>query len=134
MRRRRTPDSPMVLLFRETYTLLRVNNRFFFSFHRCRGYLLEPLWWIGMVTSNPPFPSIALVFLFLCCLWKNCSFLKFYCIHLCSSCFCYTTGCLEHYCQVRDVESRIIVLHFPQEKTPNSVEQIWDLATQSGML
>ncbi|KAG6491910.1 hypothetical protein ZIOFF_046851 [Zingiber officinale] len=28
----------------------------------------------------------------------------------------------------------VIVLHFPQEKTPNSVEQIWDLAAQSGML
>ena len=32
------------------------------------------------------------------------------------------------------VGSVVIVIHAPQEHTPNSVQEIWDLATQSGLL
>ena len=37
-------------------------------------------------------------------------------------------------CVLCIVGSTVIVLHAPEERTPSSVEQIWDLATQPGIL
>lgn len=37
-------------------------------------------------------------------------------------------------CLLCVVGSTIIVLHAPQEESINSVEEIWELATQPGML
>ncbi|CAI0438410.1 unnamed protein product [Linum tenue] len=78
-------------------------------------YLLEPLWWVGMVTmtSSYKFDSAILAHFMLNERLPRMGVLG------CVSCI---------------VGSVVIVLHAPQEQPLNSVEEVWNLATQPAFL
>ncbi|KAB2042985.1 hypothetical protein ES319_D02G256900v1 [Gossypium barbadense] len=81
-------------------------------------YLLEPLWWAGMITITP-LGALSII----------------------------VSACLAHFllneriqkmgivgCVSCIVGSVVIVIHAPQEHTPSSVQDIWTLATQPAFL
>ncbi|KAL1180506.1 hypothetical protein V6Z11_A03G236100 [Gossypium hirsutum] len=81
-------------------------------------YLLEPLWWAGMITMTP-LGALSII----------------------------VSACLAHFllneriqkmgivgCVSCIVGSVVIVIHAPQEHTPSSVQDIWTLATQPAFL
>lgn len=71
------------------------------------GYLLEPLWWIGMITSKSWYllfwknitsaTTVELDFDPLSDRWGVC---QFCCLYVCSCCPCHTTGSIKYNCQV----------------------------------
>ncbi|XP_074557102.1 putative magnesium transporter NIPA6 isoform X2 [Curcuma longa] len=101
------------------------------------GYLLEPLWWIGMVTMIVGEIANFIAYIFAPAVL----------VTPLGALSIIVSAVLAHFilkerlqrmgvlgCMLCIVGSTVIVLHAPQEKTPNSVEQIWDLATQPAFL
>ncbi|KAJ0040293.1 hypothetical protein Pint_27489 [Pistacia integerrima] len=97
------------------------------------GYLLEPLWWIGMVTMIANFVAYIYVPAALVTPLGALSII--------------VSAVLAHFllkeklqkmgmlgCLLCVVGSVVIVLHAPQEESIDSVEEIWELATQPAIL
>ncbi|RLN23868.1 hypothetical protein C2845_PM07G30130 [Panicum miliaceum] len=84
------------------------------------GYLLEPLWWVGMVTILvTPLGALSII-------------VSAVLAHFTLNEKLRRVGVLG--CGLCIVGSTMIILHAPQERTPSSVEQIWHLATQPSFL
>nr|XP_010910178.1 probable magnesium transporter NIPA6 isoform X1 [Elaeis guineensis] len=100
------------------------------------GYLLEPLWWIGMITMIVGEISNFVAYMFAPAVL----------VTPLGALSIIVSAVLAHFflkeklqrmgvlgCVLCIVGSTVIVLHAPEEKTPSSVEQIWNLATQPGI-
>ncbi|XP_054779148.1 probable magnesium transporter NIPA6 isoform X1 [Prosopis cineraria] len=100
-------------------------------------YLLEPLWWAGMVTM-----IIGEVANFVAYIYAPAVL-----VTPLGALSIIVSAVLAHFllkeqlqkmgvlgCISCIVGSVVIVIHAPQEKTPNSVQEIWDLATQPAFL
>ncbi|KAG6486710.1 probable magnesium transporter NIPA6 [Zingiber officinale] len=101
------------------------------------GYLMEPLWWIGMVTMivGEIANFVAYIFspaLLVTPLGALSIIVSAVLAHFILKEKLQTMGVLG--CVLCVVGSTVIVLHAPEEKTPTSVEQIWGLATQPAFL
>ncbi|KAG6517363.1 hypothetical protein ZIOFF_020748 [Zingiber officinale] len=101
------------------------------------GYLLEPLWWIGMVTMIVGEIANFIAYIFapavlVTPLGALSIIVSAVLAHFILNERLQRMGVLG--CVLCIVGSTVIVLHSPQEKTPSSVEQIWDLATQPAFL
>ncbi|KAG6516739.1 hypothetical protein ZIOFF_027213 [Zingiber officinale] len=101
------------------------------------GYLLEPLWWIGMVTMiiGEIANFVAYIFapaVLVTPLGALSIIVSAVLAHFILKERLQRMGVLG--CVLCIVGSTVIVLHAPEEKTPSSVEQIWDLATQPAFL
>ncbi|CAD5163574.1 unnamed protein product, partial [Musa acuminata subsp. malaccensis] len=101
------------------------------------GYLLEPLWWIGMVTMIIGEIANFVAYIFAPAVM----------VTPLGALSIIVSAVLAHFilkeklqrmgvlgCVLCIVGSTVIVLHAPEERTPSSVEQIWDLATQPAFL
>ncbi|CAL9048697.1 unnamed protein product [Musa banksii] len=101
------------------------------------GYLLEPLWWIGMVTMIVGEIANFVAYMFAPAVL----------VTPLGALSIIVSAILAHFilkerlqrmgvlgCVLCMVGSTVIVLHAPEERTPSSVEQIWDLATQPAFL
>ncbi|XP_073106537.1 probable magnesium transporter NIPA6 isoform X6 [Elaeis guineensis] len=101
------------------------------------GYLLEPLWWIGMITMIVGEISNFVAYMFAPAVL----------VTPLGALSIIVSAVLAHFflkeklqrmgvlgCVLCIVGSTVIVLHAPEEKTPSSVEQIWNLATQPAFL
>ncbi|XP_074585218.1 putative magnesium transporter NIPA6 [Curcuma longa] len=101
------------------------------------GYLLEPLWWIGMVTMiiGEIANFVAYIFapaVLVTPLGALSIIVSAVLAHFILKERLQRMGVLG--CVLCIVGSTVIVLHAPEEKTPSSVEQIWELATQPAFL
>ncbi|KAB2097769.1 hypothetical protein ES319_A01G193800v1 [Gossypium barbadense] len=85
------------------------------------SYLLEPLWWAGMITTILVTPLGALSIIISAVL-----------AHIILRERLHTFGILG--CILCVVGSTTIVLHAPQERQIESVTEVWDLATEPGFL
>ncbi|XP_073105324.1 probable magnesium transporter NIPA6 isoform X1 [Elaeis guineensis] len=101
------------------------------------GYLLEPLWWVGMITMIVGEISNFVAYMFAPAVL----------VTPLGALSIIVSAVLAHFilkeklqrmgvlgCVLCIAGSTVIVLHAPEEKTPSSVEQIWDLATQPAFL
>ncbi|KAG6522762.1 hypothetical protein ZIOFF_019914 [Zingiber officinale] len=98
-------------------------------------YLLEPLWWIGMITMllGEVANFVAYVFApaaLVTPLGALSIIVSAVLAHLMLKERLQTMGILG--CISCVVGSIVIVIHAPQEQSPSSVEEIWKLATQPG--
>ncbi|OAY63682.1 putative magnesium transporter NIPA6 [Ananas comosus] len=101
------------------------------------GYLLEPLWWVGMVTMiiGEIANFVAYVFapaVLVTPLGALSIIVSAVLAHFILKEKLQRMGVLG--CVLCIIGSTVIVLHAPEEKSPSSVEQIWDLATQPAFL
>ncbi|XP_020105410.1 probable magnesium transporter NIPA6 [Ananas comosus] len=101
------------------------------------GYLLEPLWWVGMVTMiiGEIANFVAYIFapaVLVTPLGALSIIVSAVLAHFILKEKLQRMGVLG--CVLCIVGSTVIVLHAPEEKSPSSVEQIWDLATQPAFL
>ncbi|ONK73190.1 uncharacterized protein A4U43_C04F28210 [Asparagus officinalis] len=101
------------------------------------GYLLEPLWWIGMITMIVGEIANFVAYIFAPAVL----------VTPLGALSIIVSAVLAHFilreklqkmgvlgCILCIVGSTVIVLHAPEERTPESVEQIWKLATQPAFL
>ncbi|KAH7685387.1 Magnesium transporter NIPA protein [Dioscorea alata] len=101
------------------------------------GYLVEPLWWVGMITMI--FGEIANFVAYM--------FAPAVLVTPLGALSIIVSAVLAHFllreklqklgvlgCILCIVGSTVIVLHAPEEKTPSSVDEIWSLATQPAFL
>ncbi|KAJ0972051.1 hypothetical protein J5N97_020010 [Dioscorea zingiberensis] len=101
------------------------------------GYLVEPLWWVGMVTMI--FGEIANFVAYM--------FAPAVLVTPLGALSIIVSAVLAHFilreklqkmgmlgCVLCIVGSTVIVLHAPEERTPSSVDEIWSLATQPAFL
>ncbi|XP_043711881.1 probable magnesium transporter NIPA6 isoform X2 [Telopea speciosissima] len=100
-------------------------------------YLLEPLWWAGMVTMiiGEAANSVAYVFapaVLVTPLGALSIIISAVLAHFMLKERLQKLGVLG--CVSCIVGSVVIVIHAPQERTPNSVQEIWTLATQPAFL
>uniref|UniRef100_A0A1D1YTE6 Probable magnesium transporter n=1 Tax=Anthurium amnicola TaxID=1678845 RepID=A0A1D1YTE6_9ARAE len=97
------------------------------------GYLLEPLWWVGMVTMIVGEIANFVAYIFAPAML----------VTPLGALSIIVSAILAHFvlqeklqrmgvlgCVLCMVGSTVIVLHAPEEKTPSSVDEIWNLATQ----
>ncbi|KAL8166677.1 hypothetical protein V2J09_008176 [Rumex salicifolius] len=126
------------------------------------GYLLEPLWWLGMVTKFRCLHTYSSNFeLFFSTLWNHfwavivgemANFVAYVyapavLVTPLGALSIIVSAILAHFmldeklqkmgiigCLLCIVGSVVIVLHAPTERTVDSVEEIWDLATQPAFL
>ncbi|XP_072964186.1 probable magnesium transporter NIPA6 isoform X1 [Typha angustifolia] len=101
------------------------------------GYLLEPLWWVGMVTMiiGEIANFVAYIFapaVLVTPLGALSIIVSAVLAHFILKEKLQRMGVLG--CVLCIVGSTVIVLHAPEEKTPSSVDQIWNLATQPAFL
>ncbi|WOL03561.1 putative magnesium transporter NIPA6 [Canna indica] len=101
------------------------------------GYLLEPLWWIGMITMiiGEIANFVAYIFapaVLVTPLGALSIIVSAVLAHFILKERLQRMGVLG--CVLCIVGSTVIVLHAPEEKTVSSVEQIWHLATQPAFL
>lgn len=101
------------------------------------GYLLEPLWWVGMITMiiGEIANFVAYIFapaVLVTPLGALSIIVSAVLAHFILRERLQRTGVLG--CILCIVGSTVIVLHAPEERTPSSVEQIWDLAIQPAFL
>ncbi|XP_056168651.1 probable magnesium transporter NIPA6 isoform X2 [Syzygium oleosum] len=106
------------------------------------AYLLEPLWWLGMVTmivgeiSNfvayVYAPAVLVTPLGALSIIVSCDFDSAILAHFMLNEKLQRMGMLG--CLLCIVGSTIIVLHAPEERSINSVEEIWELAIQPAFL
>ncbi|PKA64766.1 hypothetical protein AXF42_Ash016797 [Apostasia shenzhenica] len=100
-------------------------------------YLLEPLWWIGMVTMIVGEIANFVAYIFapavlVTPLGALSIIVSAVLAHFILKERLHRMGILG--CVLCVVGSTVIVLHAPEEKNPSSVEQIWYLATQPAFL
>ncbi|AQK93607.1 putative magnesium transporter NIPA7 [Zea mays] len=101
------------------------------------GYLLEPLWWIGMVTMLIGEIANFVAYMFAPAIL----------VTPLGALSIIVSAVLAHFtlneklqrmgvlgCVLCIIGSTIIILHAPEEETPSSVTQIWQLATQPAFL
>ncbi|ERN02974.1 probable magnesium transporter NIPA6 isoform X1 [Amborella trichopoda] len=101
------------------------------------GYLLEPLWWAGMVTMIVGEIANFVAYIFAPAVL----------VTPLGALSIIVSAILAHFllkerlqkmgilgCIMCIVGSTVIVLHAPQESSPSSIEEIWDLATQPAFL
>jgi drug/metabolite transporter (DMT)-like permease len=101
------------------------------------GYLLEPLWWVGMITM-----IVGEIANFVAYIYAPAGL-----VTPLGALSIIVSAVLAHFllkeklqkmgmlgCLLCIVGSIVIVLHAPQEISLNSVEEIWELAIQPGML
>ncbi|XXG65178.1 hypothetical protein AAC387_Pa05g2949 [Persea americana] len=101
------------------------------------GYLLEPLWWIGMITMIVGEIANFIAYIFAPAVL----------VTPLGALSIIVSAILAHFilkerlqrmgvlgCVLCIVGSTVIVLHAPEEHTPTSVDEIWDLATQPAFL
>lgn len=101
------------------------------------GYLLEPLWWIGMITMIVGEIANFVAYMFAPAVL----------VTPLGALSIIVSAVLAHFllkerlqkmgvlgCVLCIVGSTVIVLHAPEETAPSSVEQIWELATQPAFL
>ncbi|GAV83731.1 Mg_trans_NIPA domain-containing protein [Cephalotus follicularis] len=101
------------------------------------GYLLEPLWWVGMVTMIVGEVSNFVAYIYAPAVL----------VTPLGALSIIVSAVLAHFllkeklqklgmlgCLLCIVGSTIIVLHAPEEQSINSVQQIWELATQPAFL
>ncbi|GAB2228835.1 hypothetical protein Droror1_Dr00022966 [Drosera rotundifolia] len=101
------------------------------------GYLLEPLWWLGMITM-----IVGEIANFVAYIYAPAVL-----VTPLGALSIIVSAVLAHFmlneklqkmgimgCLLCIVGSTEIVLHAPEERTINSVEEIWELATQTGLL
>lgn len=101
------------------------------------GYLLEPLWWIGMITMIVGEIANFVAYMFAPAVL----------VTPLGALSIIVSAVLAHFilkerlqkmgvlgCVLCIVGSTVIVLHAPQERSPSSVKQIWELATQPAFL
>ncbi|CAD6235713.1 unnamed protein product [Miscanthus lutarioriparius] len=101
------------------------------------GYLLEPLWWVGMVTMLVGEIANFIAYMFapavlVTPLGALSIIVSAVLAHFTLNEKLRRVGVLG--CGLCIVGSTMIILHAPQERTPSSVEQIWNLATQPSFL
>ncbi|RLN04564.1 hypothetical protein C2845_PM13G14780 [Panicum miliaceum] len=101
------------------------------------GYLLEPLWWVGMVTMLVGEIANFIAYMFapavlVTPLGALSIIVSAVLAHFTLNEKLHRVGVLG--CGLCIVGSTMIILHAPQEMTPSSVEQIWHLATQPSFL
>ncbi|XP_066313012.1 probable magnesium transporter NIPA6 isoform X1 [Miscanthus floridulus] len=101
------------------------------------GYLLEPLWWVGMVTMLVGEIANFIAYMFapavlVTPLGALSIIVSAVLAHFTLNEKLHRVGVLG--CGLCIVGSTMIILHAPQERTPSSVEQIWNLATQPSFL
>ncbi|KAK4774500.1 hypothetical protein SAY86_009435 [Trapa natans] len=100
-------------------------------------YLVEPLWWVGMVTMIIGEVSNFVAYVYapavlVTPLGALSIIVSAFLAHILLKERLQRMGIVG--CVTCIVGSVIIVLHAPQEQTPNSVEEIWTLATQPAFL
>lgn len=101
------------------------------------GYLLEPLWWVGMITMIVGEVANFIAYIFAPAVL----------VTPLGALSIIVSAILAHFilkerlqrmgvlgCVLCIVGSTVIVLHAPEERTPTSVEEIWDLAIQPAFL
>ncbi|CAA6660463.1 unnamed protein product [Spirodela intermedia] len=101
------------------------------------GYLLEPLWWVGMIIMILGEIANFVAYMFAPAVL----------VTPLGALSIIVSAILAHFilqeklqrmgvlgCVLCIVGSTVIVLHAPEEKTPTSVEEIWNLATQPAFL
>ncbi|XXG73570.1 hypothetical protein AAC387_Pa07g2468 [Persea americana] len=101
------------------------------------GYLLEPLWWVGMITMIVGEIANFVAYIFAPAVL----------VTPLGALSIIVSAILAHFilkerlqrmgvlgCVLCIVGSTVIVLHAPEESTPTSVEEIWELATQPAFL
>ncbi|MQL89592.1 hypothetical protein Taro_022181 [Colocasia esculenta] len=101
------------------------------------GYLLEPLWWVGMITMIVGEIANFVAYIFAPAVL----------VTPLGALSIIVSAVLAHFilkeklqkmgvlgCVLCIAGSTVIVLHAPEEKTPTSVDEIWDLATQPAFL
>ncbi|MQM02668.1 hypothetical protein Taro_035443 [Colocasia esculenta] len=101
------------------------------------GYLLEPLWWVGMITMIVGEIANFVAYIFAPAVL----------VTPLGALSIIVSAILAHFvlkeklrwmgalgCVLCIVGSTVIVLHAPEERTPSSVEEIWSLATQPAFL
>ncbi|XP_077241435.1 putative magnesium transporter NIPA6 isoform X2 [Tasmannia lanceolata] len=91
------------------------------------GYLKEPLWWLGMITTYIFAPAVLVTPLGALSIIVSAVLAHFILKERLQR-----MGMLG--CVLCIVGSTVIVLHAPEESTLNSVEEIWELATQPAFL
>ncbi|TYI98445.1 hypothetical protein E1A91_D01G215000v1 [Gossypium mustelinum] len=91
------------------------------------SYLLEPLWWAGMITTYAFAPAILVT-----PLGALSIIISAVLAHIILRERLHTFGILG--CILCVVGSTTIVLHAPQERQIESVTEVWDLATEPGFL
>ncbi|KAG9444204.1 hypothetical protein H6P81_015544 [Aristolochia fimbriata] len=101
------------------------------------GYLLQPLWWVGMVTMIVGEIANFVAYIFapavlVTPLGALSIIVSAVLAHFILNEKLQRMGILG--CVLCIVGSTIIVLHAPEEKSPSSVEEIWTLATQPAFL
>lgn len=101
------------------------------------GYLVEPLWWVGMVTMLVGEIANFVAYMFapavlVAPLGALSIIVSAVLAHFMLNEKLQRVGVLG--CVLCIVGSTVIILHAPQERTPSSVEQIWHLATQPTFL
>jgi len=101
------------------------------------SYLLEPLWWVGMVTMLVGEIANFIAYMFapavlVTPLGALSIIVSAVLAHFTLNEKLHRVGVLG--CGLCIVGSTMIILHAPQERTPSSVEQIWHLATQPSFL
>ncbi|KAF0928249.1 hypothetical protein E2562_038986 [Oryza meyeriana var. granulata] len=101
------------------------------------GYLLEPLWWVGMITMLIGEIANFVAYMFapavlVTPLGALSIIVSAVLAHFILNEKLQRMGVLG--CVLCIVGSTVIILHAPEEETPSSVEQIWHLATQPAFL
>ncbi|XP_012699963.1 probable magnesium transporter NIPA6 [Setaria italica] len=101
------------------------------------GYLLEPLWWVGMVTMLIGEIANFVAYMFapavlVTPLGALSIIVSAVLAHFILNEKLQRMGVLG--CVLCIVGSTVIILHAPEEETPSSVAQIWHLATQPAFL
>ncbi|XP_068661452.1 probable magnesium transporter NIPA6 isoform X3 [Aristolochia californica] len=101
------------------------------------GYLLQPLWWVGMVTMIVGEIANFIAYIFapavlVTPLGALSIIVSAILAHFILNERLQRMGILG--CVLCIIGSTVIVLHAPEENTPSSVEEIWTLATQPAFL
>ncbi|KAG8081536.1 hypothetical protein GUJ93_ZPchr0178g7184 [Zizania palustris] len=101
------------------------------------GYLLEPLWWVGMVTMLVGEIANFIAYMFapavlVAPLGALSIIVSAVLAHFTLNEKLQRVGVLG--CVLCIVGSTVIILHAPQERTPSSVDEIWHLAIQPAFL
>ncbi|WVZ68004.1 hypothetical protein U9M48_017001 [Paspalum notatum var. saurae] len=101
------------------------------------GYLMEPLWWVGMVTMLVGEIANFIAYMFapavlVAPLGALSIIVSAVLAHFTLNEKLHRMGVLG--CGLCIVGSTMIIVHAPQERTPSSVEQIWHLATQPSFI
>uniref|UniRef100_A0A0D9V8F4 Probable magnesium transporter n=2 Tax=Leersia perrieri TaxID=77586 RepID=A0A0D9V8F4_9ORYZ len=101
------------------------------------GYLLEPLWWVGMVTMLVGEIANFIAYMFapavlVTPLGALSIIVSAVLAHFTLNEKLQRVGVLG--CVLCIVGSTVIILHAPQERTPSSVDEIWHLAVQPDFL